>query len=153
MPYYDGRWHRYSEAEKREFGQRERARESDKWHKKWISKAGLKERLWTDKAIGEFLGKPQDTGPIKAWTREEVEAAEKTKGFKNWLEERKAWLTARGKLELSESASQISLGKAPSSPLALPSRVGAKRRGGFALQQVKASLKGAVFDALSLDIL
>lgn len=40
----------------------------------------------------------------------------------------------------------------PSSPASPTLRVDAQRRGGFAFQQVKASLEGAVFDALSLDI-
>lgn len=52
------------------------------WHAKWISKHRLKtERLWTDKAIAEFLGKPRDAGPIKAWTRKEVLKAEQGLGF------------------------------------------------------------------------
>lgn len=43
-----------------------RARASDAWHSEWISKHGLKKRLWTDKAISEFLGKAQKAGPIMA---------------------------------------------------------------------------------------
>ncbi|RSC52131.1 hypothetical protein EGW07_25605 [Citrobacter amalonaticus] len=31
-----------------------RATARDSWHSEWISKSGLKERLWTDKAIAEF---------------------------------------------------------------------------------------------------
>lgn len=99
MPYYDGRWHLFSEQERREFGERKRAELSKKWHAKWISKQGLKiERLWTDKAIQEFLGKPRQAGTIKAWLRKDVLAAEKTMGFKAWIEKRRAWLIARGKL-------------------------------------------------------
>ena len=33
----------------------------------WISKRGLKARVWTDKAISEFFGAPLDAGPVKAW--------------------------------------------------------------------------------------
>ncbi|EOZ2859311.1 hypothetical protein ACQQ32_005619 [Pseudomonas aeruginosa] len=99
MPYYDGRWHLYSEAERRAFGEAQRKAQSKAWHAKWISKHRLKtERLWTDKAIAEFLGKPRDAGPIKAWTRKEVLKAEQGLGFKAWMKERRAWLIARGKL-------------------------------------------------------
>lgn len=99
MPYYDGRWHMFSEAERRAYGERKCGELTRAWHAKWISKQGLKtERLWTDKAIVEFLGKPRKAGVIKAWLRKDVEAAEKTMGFKAWMRERKAWLTARGKL-------------------------------------------------------
>ncbi|MFK1055497.1 hypothetical protein ACIUXD_28265 [Pseudomonas aeruginosa] len=99
MPYYDGRWHMFGEQQRREFGERKRAALSKKWHAKWISKQGLKtERLWTDKAILEFLGRPRQAGPIKAWLRKDVLAAEKTMGFKAWMKERRAWLIARGKL-------------------------------------------------------
>jgi hypothetical protein len=99
MPYYDGRWHIFSESERRAYGERKRSELSKKWHAKWISKQGLKtERLWTDKAIVEFLGKPRQAGAIKAWQRKDVLAAEKTMGFKAWMRERKAWLIARGKL-------------------------------------------------------
>ncbi|EBX6017809.1 hypothetical protein EVG59_07030 [Salmonella enterica subsp. enterica serovar Dortmund] len=64
----------------------------------WISKSGLKDRLWTDKAIAEFLGKPRNAGPIKAWTREEVLQAEKIPAFKVWMKKRRTRLIARGKL-------------------------------------------------------
>jgi hypothetical protein len=106
MPYYNGRWHKFSEAERAEFGRRQAAQESKKWHATWISKAGLKDRLWTDKAITDFLGKPADAGPIKAWKIAEVEAAEKTEGFKAWLKTRKAWLASRGKLETVDTANE-----------------------------------------------
>jgi hypothetical protein len=45
-----------------------RARASAEWRDKWISKSGLKARFWTDKAISQFLGKPQRAGLIMAWT-------------------------------------------------------------------------------------
>lgn len=68
MPYYEGRWHMFSQHERREFGRMQRAEASKRWHAKWISRQTLKsERLWTDKAILEFLGAPRDAGPIKAW--------------------------------------------------------------------------------------
>ncbi|HFE3442995.1 TPA: hypothetical protein ACF3I9_004462 [Klebsiella aerogenes] len=103
MPYYDGKWHLYSESERREYGQRRRDQESRNWHEKWISKAGLKQRLWTDKAIADFLDKPKDAGPIKAWLREEVLEVEQTPAFQEWLSRRKAWLIARGKLDTVHS--------------------------------------------------
>lgn len=42
-----------------------RARASTEWHDNWISKRGLKARSWTEKAISQFLGKPQKAGPIR----------------------------------------------------------------------------------------
>jgi hypothetical protein len=75
-----------------------RARTSDEWHTEWISKSGLKERLWTDKAIREFLGVPLDAGPIKACKQKEVKKVENTPAFKSWIEQRRARLIARGKL-------------------------------------------------------
>lgn len=45
-----------------------RAGASAEWRDKWISKSGLKARFWTDKAISQFLGKPQRAGLIMAWT-------------------------------------------------------------------------------------
>jgi hypothetical protein len=99
MPYYDGRWHMYSEAERRAYGELMRDELRKKWHAKFISKHGLKtERLWTDKAIVEFLSKPRQAGAIKAWLRKDVLAAEKTMGFKAWMKQRKALLVAKGKL-------------------------------------------------------
>lgn len=98
MPYYGGRWHLYSEAERRAYGEAKREERSKAWHTKWISRSGLKERLWTDKAIAEFLGKPRDAGPIKAWKREEVLKVEKTPDFRAWMKKRRTWLIARGKL-------------------------------------------------------
>jgi hypothetical protein len=96
MPYYDGRWHMFSEQERREFGESKRAEASKKWHAKWISMQGLKsDRLWTDKAILEFLGHPHQAGAIKASLLKDVQAAEKTMGFKNWMEKRRAWLVRR----------------------------------------------------------
>lgn len=98
MPYYNGRWHLYDERERREFGERKRQERSREWHTRWISRQGLKDRLWTDKAIAEFLPAPQKAGPIRAWPRKSVLAAEKTPGFMAWLEKRRAWLDARCRL-------------------------------------------------------
>jgi hypothetical protein len=56
----------------------------------------LKARLWTDKAISEFLGAPLSAGPVKAWKQKEVKKVEATPAFKTWLEQRRAWLVARG---------------------------------------------------------
>lgn len=74
-----------------------RARASDVWHDEWISKSGLKARLWTDKAISEFLGAPLDAGPVKAWKLKDVKKVEATPAFQIWLSQRRAWLIARGK--------------------------------------------------------
>lgn len=100
MPYYDGRWHQYSEQARRAFGELRRKQLSKEWHAKWISKSGLKDRLWTEKAIATFLGKPRDAGTIMAWLRKEVIMAERTPEFVAWLIERRAKLIERGKLPL-----------------------------------------------------
>lgn len=99
MVYYHGKWHLYDESERREYGRRQREERSRSWHKIWISRRGLKdERLWTDKAISDFLGKPRNAGPIQAWPRTEVLAAEQTPAFRNWMDTRRAWLDARCRL-------------------------------------------------------
>lgn len=99
MPYYNDRWHLFSEQKRREFGEQRRADLSKKWHATWISKRGLKtERLWTDAAINRFLRKPRKAGAISAWLRKDVLAAEDTPDFKAWMAKRRAWLTAKGKL-------------------------------------------------------
>ncbi|EDT7004041.1 hypothetical protein TX08_004823, partial [Salmonella enterica subsp. enterica] len=69
-----------------------RARARDAWHSEWISKSGLRERLWTDNAIGSFLSKPKKAGKIMAWPRTEVLTAEKTPEFMAWMEKRREWL-------------------------------------------------------------
>lgn len=76
-------------------GRQERA--SDAWHAEWISKSGLKARLWTDKAIAEFLGRPEKAGPIMAWRRKDVQKVEGTPAFQNWLAKRREWLASHGK--------------------------------------------------------
>lgn len=98
MPYYNGRWHLYDERERREYGERKRQERSQDWHARWISKQGLKNRLWTDKAIGSFLSKPKKAGKIMAWPRTEVLMAEKTPEFMTWMEKRREWLDARCRL-------------------------------------------------------
>jgi hypothetical protein len=110
MPYYNGRWHRYGEAERQAFGERKRAELSKRWHAKWISKHGLKERLWTDKAILQFLGKPTLAGPVKAWLRKDVVAAERRPDFIAWMTNRREWLTARGKLHLPSNVIPLNSG-------------------------------------------
>ncbi|WP_274024069.1 hypothetical protein [Vibrio parahaemolyticus] len=56
MPNYNGRWHRYSEAERREYGRQQREIYRQESHKTWISKTGLKqERNWTDAMIKSSL--------------------------------------------------------------------------------------------------
>lgn len=103
MPYYKGRWHRYSEAERRAYGAAMREKESkaasDAWHKEWISKTGLRDRLWTDKAIADFLKPPQKAGPINAWKRKYILKVEQTPAFREWLVKRQDWLRRRGKLQ------------------------------------------------------
>ena len=89
MPYYNGRWNKYSESERKAFGQRKREEESSKWHKKYISRARLKsERNWTDSAINKHLPKPKNAGPIKAWERKIVLKAEKKPDFIMWMMQR-----------------------------------------------------------------
>jgi hypothetical protein len=38
--------------------------------------------------ISQFLGKPQKSGPIMAWTQKEVQRVENTHEFKQWLVKR-----------------------------------------------------------------
>lgn len=99
MPHYNGRWYRYTDPERREYGERQREELSRNWHALWISRAGLKDRFWTDKAIADFLGPPLKAGSISAWTRNEVLATEKTTEFRNWMEKRRAWLDTRCRLQ------------------------------------------------------
>lgn len=88
MPYYNGSWHRYSEAERREYGRQQR----EIYRQKWISKTGLKqERNWTDAMIKAFLdGKEQDAGKIKAYKRTLIARVEKKKKFQAAMAERVA---------------------------------------------------------------
>lgn len=66
MPYYNGRWHLFSEQQRTAFGERRRIELSKEWHAKWISKSGLKARLWTDKAIADPVrDKPRRFGAGK----------------------------------------------------------------------------------------
>lgn len=98
MVWYHGRWHRYSEAERREYGERKREEWRRRWHAQWFSRRGLKARLWTDKAIADFLPGAQPAGRIRAWPRSVVLAAEQTPAFQAWLAKRRAWLDARCRL-------------------------------------------------------
>jgi hypothetical protein len=68
-------------------------------HAAWLSKTGLKDRLWTDKAIATFLCPPKYAGPVKACRREDVEMAENTAAFKDWMHDRCHSLGKRGVLE------------------------------------------------------
>ncbi len=79
-----------------------RARASAEWHDNWISKSGLKARYWTDKAISQFLGKPQKAGPIMALTQKEVRRVENTHEFQQWLAKRREWLIAHERLPADE---------------------------------------------------
>ncbi|KII76895.1 hypothetical protein [Vibrio renipiscarius] len=92
MPYYNGKWHLYSEAERREYGRQQREHLSQMWHKTWISKTGLKqERNWTDTMIKSLLeGKEQNAGKIKAYKRTLIARIEKTKKFQVAMAERVA---------------------------------------------------------------
>lgn len=98
MPYYSGRWHLFSDAQRRAYGEAMREKASRAWHAKWITKAGLKDRLWTDKAITQYLGKPRNAGPTLAWTREAMLKAEQHPEFIAWLAQRRARLLAKGRL-------------------------------------------------------
>lgn len=75
-----------------------RSRARDAWHAEWFSKSGLKARLWTDKAIAEFLGRTEKAGPVMAWRRKDVQKVEGTPAFQRWLAKRLEWLAAQGKL-------------------------------------------------------
>ncbi|EJL6264183.1 hypothetical protein NMS06_003051 [Vibrio cholerae] len=92
MPYYNGKWHRYSESERRDYGRQQQELRSQMWHKTWISKTGLKQcRNWTDAMIKIFLeGKEQDAGKIKAYKRTLIARVEKTKKFQAAMAERVA---------------------------------------------------------------
>ncbi|WP_001147205.1 hypothetical protein [Vibrio metoecus] len=92
MPYYNGKWHRYSEAERRKYGRLQQELRSQEWHKIWISKTGVKqERNWTDAMIKTFLeGTEQDAGKIKAYKRTLIARVEKTKKFQAAMAERVA---------------------------------------------------------------
>ena len=98
MPYYNGRWHLYDERERREYGERKRQEHSQQWQANWISRQGLKARLWTDKAIATFLPPPQNAGPINAWRRKDVLTAEEQPDFQAWMATRREWLDARCRL-------------------------------------------------------
>nr|WP_210753616.1 hypothetical protein [Salmonella enterica] len=98
MVWYHGRWHRYSEAERREYGERKREEWRRRWHAQWLSRRGLKARLWTDKAIADFLPGAQPAGRIRAWPRSVVLAAEQTPAFQARLAKRRARLDARCRL-------------------------------------------------------
>ncbi|ENL4289963.1 hypothetical protein AB5D91_004662 [Salmonella enterica] len=98
MPYYHGRWHLYDERERREYGERKRQERRQEWHASWLSRQGLKARLWTDKAIMAFLPPPQKAGPILAWRKKDVLAAEKQPDFQAWMAKRRTWLDARCRL-------------------------------------------------------
>ncbi|GIU23085.1 hypothetical protein L2719_05900 [Shewanella schlegeliana] len=92
MPYYNGRWHRYSEAERREYGRQQKEVLRKFWHQTWISKTGLKqEKNWTDSMIKSLLaGKEEKTGKITAYKRSTINRIEKTKRFTTLMTERVA---------------------------------------------------------------
>lgn len=110
MTYYNGRWHLYSEAERKAYGEAQRQAQREKWHAVWISKTGLKDRLWTDKAIAEFLRPPMDAGPVMAWRRVDVAKVESTAEFKEWMQGRCRTLAKRG--VLSEALFSVTLTQA-----------------------------------------
>ncbi|WP_419239604.1 hypothetical protein [Photobacterium leiognathi] len=90
MPYYNGRWHLYSEAQRREYGRKQAEKYRDAWHNTWISKTGLKEENnWTDTMIKTFLkGKERDAGKIMAYKRTVINRIEETEAFKKAMSER-----------------------------------------------------------------
>lgn len=67
----------------REFKEQERFK---KWSQNWITVSRLKkDRLWTDAAIKQFLGKPKKQGKYRVFSVEEVEKAERKRAFCDWL--------------------------------------------------------------------
>jgi hypothetical protein len=91
MPWYDGRWHLYSEAEHRAYGEQQREIRRKKWHAKYITKTGLKkERHWTDAMIKKFLRPVKDCGvpEVVAFLRTSVLKAEKKPEFQTWMAKR-----------------------------------------------------------------
>ncbi|MDH5889774.1 hypothetical protein [Vibrio splendidus] len=92
MPYYNGKWHLYSEAERREYGRQQRETYRQAWHQEWISKTGLKQgRNWTDGMIKQFLSeKEESAGKIKAYKLTLIARVEKTKKFQAVMEQRVA---------------------------------------------------------------
>ena len=91
--YSNGRYRVYTDKERKEYGERMRLERSNKWHKVWITKTGLKEeRNWTDWAIKQFLNKPTEfSGKFRtyyAFRRDDVMKAEKKKAFKEWMVKR-----------------------------------------------------------------
>ncbi|OCH11483.1 hypothetical protein [Aliivibrio sp. 1S128] len=84
MAYYNGRWHLYSEAERRDYAHQQKDVWRQAWHNSWISKTGLKqEKNWTDAMIAHFLArKEENAGKIKAYSRTLINRIEKTKAFK-----------------------------------------------------------------------
>lgn len=88
-------YQKYTDAEKRAYGERQREKERQAWNAKWITKARLKEeRNWTDAAIAKFLPKPiklsgryRDYHVFSAIT---VVKAEASGEFKAWLDKRVA---------------------------------------------------------------
>lgn len=90
----NGRYRLFSDAERREFGQRKAAERSKEWHKVWVSKMRLKAHWnWTDGAITKFLGKPVTAGQGKngkiiAYRLTDVQEAEKLPQFKKWMDAR-----------------------------------------------------------------
>lgn len=64
--------------------QRRLAKES--WDSQWITIWRLKRfRLWTDKAIAMWLGKPKTKGKYKVFSVDDVRRAERTPAFKEWI--------------------------------------------------------------------
>lgn len=56
------------------------------WDLQFITVWRLKsDRLWTDKAIEQWLGKPKKKGKYKIFLIGDVRAVEKKKAFKEWL--------------------------------------------------------------------
>lgn len=75
----------FSTAEKEQYRLKKRL----EWDSKWVTVWRLKnQRLWTDKLIKDFLGKPIQHGKYKVFTVEDVKSAEKKKKFKEIMVKR-----------------------------------------------------------------
>jgi hypothetical protein len=79
----------FSSQEKEEYKNKNKNRKINEWKSKLITVFRLKtERLWTDKIIKDFLGKPISQGKYKVFKIEDVKQAEKKKDFKEIMTKR-----------------------------------------------------------------
>ncbi|PHM59515.1 hypothetical protein [Xenorhabdus ishibashii] len=75
--------------DQKELRYQKRLRQFEQWSKKWITVTRLKtDRLWTDWAIRQWLGKPKKQGKYNVFSVEDVKVAERKKAFKEWRQPR-----------------------------------------------------------------